>query len=216
MSARATGNGMDVDTSLFDVALHNLNYPGTWFLNARRGHRPHAALRAPQPARRASSTAPAGRLDLHHVQQGEVLGHARAKRSASRMGDRPGLRHVQGAAGEPRSRSRRCSTPRSSTRTTDGVDRALRRARCRPRRSTTWRRRWRAPASPSAAVSPTSPIRTAKPPAWSTAPIRVAGAELPTRAAPPMGADTVARASRRRLFQERIAALDAAGAISLR
>ena len=34
MSARATGKGMDVDTSLFDVALHNLNYPGTWFLNA--------------------------------------------------------------------------------------------------------------------------------------------------------------------------------------
>ena len=33
MSARATGRGMDVDTSLFDVALHNLNYPGTWFLN---------------------------------------------------------------------------------------------------------------------------------------------------------------------------------------
>lgn len=34
LSARATGTGMDVDTSLFDVALHNLNYPGTWFLNA--------------------------------------------------------------------------------------------------------------------------------------------------------------------------------------
>jgi succinate---hydroxymethylglutarate CoA-transferase len=34
MKARATGAGMDVDTSLFDVALHNLNYPGTWFLNA--------------------------------------------------------------------------------------------------------------------------------------------------------------------------------------
>lgn len=33
MSARTTGRGMDVDTSLFDVALHNLNYPGTWFLN---------------------------------------------------------------------------------------------------------------------------------------------------------------------------------------
>ena len=37
---------MDVDTSLFDVALHNLNYPGTWYLNggavtgrtARSGH----------------------------------------------------------------------------------------------------------------------------------------------------------------------------------
>lgn len=33
-SARSTGIGMDVDTSLFDVALHNLNYPGTWFLNS--------------------------------------------------------------------------------------------------------------------------------------------------------------------------------------
>lgn len=33
VGARASGQGMDVDTSLFDVALHNLNYPGTWFLN---------------------------------------------------------------------------------------------------------------------------------------------------------------------------------------
>ncbi len=33
-SARATGKGRDVDTSLFDLALFNLNYPGTWYLNA--------------------------------------------------------------------------------------------------------------------------------------------------------------------------------------
>jgi len=33
VSARESGRGMDVDTSLFDVALHNLNYPGTWYLN---------------------------------------------------------------------------------------------------------------------------------------------------------------------------------------
>jgi succinate---hydroxymethylglutarate CoA-transferase len=32
-SARATGKGRDVDTSLFDLALFNLNYPGTWYLN---------------------------------------------------------------------------------------------------------------------------------------------------------------------------------------
>jgi crotonobetainyl-CoA:carnitine CoA-transferase CaiB-like acyl-CoA transferase len=32
--ARATGRGRDLDTSLFDLALFNLNYPGTWFLNA--------------------------------------------------------------------------------------------------------------------------------------------------------------------------------------
>jgi len=46
IKARETGIGMDIDTSLFDVALHNLNYPGTWFLNggtvtgrtARSGH----------------------------------------------------------------------------------------------------------------------------------------------------------------------------------
>ena len=31
--ARATGRGRDMDTSLFDLALFNLNYPGTWYLN---------------------------------------------------------------------------------------------------------------------------------------------------------------------------------------
>jgi crotonobetainyl-CoA:carnitine CoA-transferase CaiB-like acyl-CoA transferase len=35
-SARATGMGRDIDTSLFDLALFNLNYPGTWYLNG--GH----------------------------------------------------------------------------------------------------------------------------------------------------------------------------------
>jgi crotonobetainyl-CoA:carnitine CoA-transferase CaiB-like acyl-CoA transferase len=35
IGARETGIGMDVDTSLFDVALHNLNYPGTWYLNKK-------------------------------------------------------------------------------------------------------------------------------------------------------------------------------------
>jgi crotonobetainyl-CoA:carnitine CoA-transferase CaiB-like acyl-CoA transferase len=33
-SARVTGKGRDVDTSLFDLALFNLNYPGVWYLNA--------------------------------------------------------------------------------------------------------------------------------------------------------------------------------------
>jgi succinate--hydroxymethylglutarate CoA-transferase len=33
-AARASGHGRDVDTSLFDLALFNLNYPGTWYLNA--------------------------------------------------------------------------------------------------------------------------------------------------------------------------------------
>ena len=33
MRARKTGRGCDVDASLFDVALHQLSYPGTWYLN---------------------------------------------------------------------------------------------------------------------------------------------------------------------------------------
>ncbi len=35
MRARATGAGCDVDVSLFDVAIHQLSYPGIWYLNER-------------------------------------------------------------------------------------------------------------------------------------------------------------------------------------
>ena len=46
VSARATGEGRDLDVSLFDVALYNLNYVAAWYLNegvvqgreARSGH----------------------------------------------------------------------------------------------------------------------------------------------------------------------------------
>ena len=31
--ARQTGQGCDVDTCLFDVAMHQLSYPGTWYIN---------------------------------------------------------------------------------------------------------------------------------------------------------------------------------------
>ncbi|BCN40315.1 CoA transferase [Alicycliphilus denitrificans] len=34
ISARASGLGRDIDVSLFDVALHNLAYVATWYLNA--------------------------------------------------------------------------------------------------------------------------------------------------------------------------------------
>ena len=32
--AHRTGQGSDIDVSLFDTALHQLSYPGTWYLNA--------------------------------------------------------------------------------------------------------------------------------------------------------------------------------------
>lgn len=34
LNAQRTGKGCDVDVSLFDVALHQLGYSGTWFLNS--------------------------------------------------------------------------------------------------------------------------------------------------------------------------------------
>jgi crotonobetainyl-CoA:carnitine CoA-transferase CaiB-like acyl-CoA transferase len=34
LEARSTGRGRDLDVSLFDVALHNLAYVATWYLNA--------------------------------------------------------------------------------------------------------------------------------------------------------------------------------------
>ena len=33
--AHRTGEGSDIDVSLFDTALHQLSYPATWYLNAR-------------------------------------------------------------------------------------------------------------------------------------------------------------------------------------
>ncbi|MFO1427811.1 MAG: CaiB/BaiF CoA-transferase family protein [Steroidobacteraceae bacterium] len=35
LGAARSGRGRDVDVCLFDVALHQLSYPGTWFLNER-------------------------------------------------------------------------------------------------------------------------------------------------------------------------------------
>lgn len=33
LRAKTTGEGCDVDTCLYDVAMHQLTYPGTWYLN---------------------------------------------------------------------------------------------------------------------------------------------------------------------------------------
>ncbi len=45
IGARATGKGMDVDTSLFDTALHNLGYLATWYLQTghNQGREPRGA-----------------------------------------------------------------------------------------------------------------------------------------------------------------------------
>lgn len=45
LSARSTGKGRDIDVSLFDVALHNLCYLATWYLNGE-----HVTGRFPRSA----------------------------------------------------------------------------------------------------------------------------------------------------------------------
>jgi crotonobetainyl-CoA:carnitine CoA-transferase CaiB-like acyl-CoA transferase len=35
LEARRTGRGRDIDVSLYDVAMHQLNYPAAWYLNER-------------------------------------------------------------------------------------------------------------------------------------------------------------------------------------
>ena len=48
IGAVRTGRGRDVDVSLFDVALHQLSYPATWYLN--RGHVTTRLPRSAHPA----------------------------------------------------------------------------------------------------------------------------------------------------------------------
>jgi len=48
MNARQTGQGCDVDTTLYDTALHQLSYPGTWYLN--EGHRTQRMPRSSHPS----------------------------------------------------------------------------------------------------------------------------------------------------------------------
>lgn len=50
MNARGTGQGCDVDAALFDTALHQLSYPGVWYLNEKV-----KAERLPRGAHPASS-----------------------------------------------------------------------------------------------------------------------------------------------------------------
>lgn len=36
LAAKATGQGRDIDVSLFDVAMHQLSYPAVWYMNSGR------------------------------------------------------------------------------------------------------------------------------------------------------------------------------------
>ena len=48
VGARASGEGRDIDVSLFDMALHNLSYPAAWYLN--EGHMVERLPRSAHPS----------------------------------------------------------------------------------------------------------------------------------------------------------------------
>ena len=117
----------------------------------RHGHRPHRAQRPPEPG--AEPALPdAGRLALHHVQQGQVLAAAGARARPSGMDRRP--RAATFAARLDASRPRHPPARRRADAAADrGLDRAACRARCRCRRCSTSRRRWRTRSCTSATAS---------------------------------------------------------------
>jgi len=211
MRARATGRGMDVDTSLFDVALHNLNYPGTWFLNG--GSVTERTPRSAHPSLTPSQ--------LYRTRDGWIFIMCNKEKFwgvlARALGRPEWTTDPDFATFKARLANRE--------RVTRMLDEAL-----MTRTTDEWMKRFAGsvPAAPvydvaqaldNAFVAERGGIadfaypngRSAR---MIAAPIRVAGATPPTRAAPAMGAHTEAELRTAGYSEERIAALRAAGVIA--
>jgi succinate--hydroxymethylglutarate CoA-transferase len=211
LSARATGKGMDVDTSLFDVALHNLNYPGTWFLNA-------GAVTGRTPRSGHPSLTPS---QLYRTRDGWIFIMCNKEKFwgvlAQTLGKAEWATDPDFATFKARLANRE--------RVTQMLDAAL-----MTRTTAEWIERLagKVPASPvydvkqaleSEFVAERGGVAAFTYPDGGSArmvaaPIRFPGVELPTRAAPPMGADTVAQLRAAGYSDERIAALRAEDVIS--
>jgi len=211
LSARATGKGMDVDTSLFDVALHNLNYPGTWFLNA-------GAVTGRTPRSGHPSLTPS---QLYRTRDGWIFIMCNKEKFwrvlAEALGKAQWATDPDFATFKARLANRE--------RVTQMLDAAL-----MTRTTAEWIERLagKVPASPvydvkqaleSEFVAERGGVAAFTYPDGGSArmvaaPIRFPGVELPTRAAPPMGADTVVQLRAAGYSDERIAALRAEDVIS--
>jgi succinate--hydroxymethylglutarate CoA-transferase len=211
LSARASGKGMDVDTSLFDVALHNLNYPGTWFLNA--GAVTDRTARSAHPSLTPSQ--------LYRTRDGWIFVMCNKEK-------------FWGALAEALGKPEWTQDPAFATfkarlanreRVTQMLDAAL-----MTRTTAEWVEHFagKVPASPvydvaqalqSEFVTEREGVvdfrypdgRSAR---MIAAPIRVPGVSLPARAAPAMGADTEVQLRAAGYSEEQIAALRASGVIS--
>ena len=80
-AARTSGVGRDVEVSLYDVAIHQLSYPATWYLNEGL-----ETTRLPlgHPYRPLAALPHQGRLDLLHVPDPALLGAAVREDRAAR------------------------------------------------------------------------------------------------------------------------------------
>ena len=211
LSARATGQGMDIDTSLFDVALHNLNYPGTWFLNGGTvtGRTPRSAHPSLTPSQ------------LYRTRDGWIFIMCNKEKFW------PALCRALGRpewATDPAFASFKARLAHRE-RLTQLLDEAL---------STRTTAEWIAHFAGSVPAAPVLDVAQALESAFVAerggvvdyaypdgrsarmvaAPIRVPGVALPARAAPGMGAHTDAELRAAGYSEERIAALRAAGVIA--
>ena len=211
LSARATGQGMDIDTSLFDVALHNLNYPGTWFLNGGTvtGRTPRSAHPSLTPSQ------------LYRTRDGWIFIMCNKEKFW------PALCRALGRpewAADPAFASFKARLAHRE-RLTQLLDEAL---------STRTTAEWIAHFAGSVPAAPVLDVAQALESAFVAerggvvdyaypdgrsarmvaAPIRVPGMALPARAAPGMGAHTDAELRAAGYSEERIAALRAAGVIA--
>jgi crotonobetainyl-CoA:carnitine CoA-transferase CaiB-like acyl-CoA transferase len=211
LGARASGVGRDIDVSLFDVALHNLNYPGTWFLNAGTvtGRTPRSAHPSLTPSQ------------LYRTKDGWIFIMCNKEKFwgvlAQALGHPEWIDDPQFATFKARLANRE--------RVTQMLDAAL-------MQKTT--DEWIAHFAGSVPAAPVYDVQQAlenefvaerggiaefsypdgRSARMIAAPIRIPGVELPTRAAPAMGADTDAELRRAGYTEERIAALRAAGVIA--
>ena len=211
LSARATGSGTDVDTSLFDVALHNLNYPGTWFLNAGvvTGRTPRSAHPSLTPSQ------------LYRTKDGWIFIMCNKEKFWGMLADALGNPEWKA---DPELATFKARLP-NRERLTQLLDAELMR-----RTTAEWIEHFagRVPCAPvhdiaqalqSEFVGERDAVmdfhypdgRTAR---MIAAPIRVAGIEPPVRAAPPMGADTENELRAAGYSDEKIAGLRRAGTIA--
>jgi crotonobetainyl-CoA:carnitine CoA-transferase CaiB-like acyl-CoA transferase len=211
LSARATGAGMDLDTSLFDVALHNLNYPGTWFLNA--GVVTERTTRSSHPSLTPSQ--------LYRTRDGWIFIMCNKEKFWRALVEALGSPDWASDPGFATFKSRLANRERL----TQLLDAAL-----MARTTGEWIAQFagKVPAAPVYDVAQAlqtefvaergGVVEFAYPDGRAArmiaGPIRVAGLPMPARAAPALGADTAEQLRAAGYSDERIAALLAAGVIA--